>query len=182
MPINTDFRYCLRAVVACEDNELTPQEKQIITLANLYSRQPPDIREAMVQAKWFLDCGRDGEGTSEGRQQPRVYSFAKDSEMIFAAFKQVHGIDLDTANLHWWKFIALFMAVIANQNTAFGSLVTLRLRVKTGRATKDEQRAAREMGELFDVPDVDTRSIEQKDALRRFDELVAKAERKRKNG
>jgi hypothetical protein len=180
--INTDFRDCLRVILAYEDDELTSQEKQIITLSNLYPSVPLDLHEAMTQAKWFLDCGKDDEQTDD-RHHPRVYSFSKDAEMIYAAFRQVHGIKLDTEyQLHWWKFVALFMAVMANQDTAFGSLVTLRLRVKTGKATKEEQRAAREMGELFDVPEPDTRTLEQKESLRRFDELVAAAERERNNG
>lgn len=179
VPIETDFKTCLCVILACEDPTLTPREKQEITLTNLYPSRPPQTQEAMLQAKWFMDCGKDGDA-KEGKRQPRVYSFSQDAEMIYAGFRQIHGIDLATAELHWWQFVALFMALIANQNTAFGSLVTLRLKVKTGKATKEEKKAALEMGSLFTLPELDTRSLEQRERKRLFDEKIAEAERKRK--
>src|SRR5690348_21742 len=104
-PIDSDFRTCLRIIMAFEDNELTPQEKQIILLSMVYESIPPDVQQAMEQANWFLNGGEIHEPDDAPM---RLYSFAKDARFIFAAFKQTHGIDLQKDELHWWQFLSLF--------------------------------------------------------------------------
>jgi len=73
--------------------------------------------------------------------------------LIYAAFRQTHGIDLQKELLHWWVFLALFQDLGAD--TAFCSLVNLRRRVKSGQATKEEREHAIKMGDAFELPEVD---------------------------
>lgn len=172
--VRSSFRDCLRIMLAFEDSELTKREKMQVLLS-MYMGLPKDIEEAIKQANWFLNCGEEGKSTSG----PRVYSFAKDAPMIFAAFKQVHGIDLTQTDLHWWQFTALFQAVIAHQENAFGQLVTLRHKLKTGSATKEERDAARKIPDLIDIPDADARTLEEREAEQQFNELIAQGKRNR---
>lgn len=173
--VRSHYRDCLRIMLAFEDAELTNQEKQVILLSSLFVTLPPDLKSAIASANWFLNGGNE---SKEETDAPRLFSFTKDAQLIYSAFRQTHGIDLSTANLHWWQFLALFMDL--GQDTTFCQLVALRKRIKTGKATKEERAMASAMGELFDVPDVDTRTLEQKDAERRFFELVHAAEARRK--
>jgi hypothetical protein len=53
--------------------------------------------------------------------------------------------------------------------------------VKTGKATKEERQAAREMGNLFEVPEIDNRSLEEKEQEAEFLRLVTEGERYRAN-
>lgn len=171
--INPDFRTCLNVIMAFEDNDLTPQEKQAILLSSLYPVLPHDMIEAIKQANLFLNGGK----VSENEDEPmRLYSFSKDANFIFAAFRQTHGIDLQTDDMHWWKFLALFMDL--GQDTTFCQLVSLRKRVKTGKATKEERAIAREMGEVLEVPDIDTRTLEEKEREAEFIRLVTQGKRK----
>jgi hypothetical protein len=158
-PINTDFRSCLRTIMACEDGELTGYEKSMVILTNLFPKIPDDLDAALEKAQWFLDGGERQQEQTEERPQPRVYSFAKDSNFIFAAFRQTHGIDLQTVDLHWWKFIALFMDI--GQDTTFSQLTALRKRVKTGKASKEEREAAKELGYVFEIADTETRNLDE---------------------
>lgn len=162
--IRTDFRTCLKTIMAFEDPDLTPQEKASILLSNLYPVVPSDTAQAMAQANLFLNGGKVSE--EEGEPSPRVYSFSKDANFIFAAFRQTHGIDLQKTTLHWWEFLALFMDL--GSETTFCQLVSLRKRIKTGKATKEERRAAREMGDLIDVPEFDDRTLAEKEAEAEF--------------
>ena len=57
--------------------------------------------------------------------------------------------------------------------------MSLRKRVKTGKASKEEKQVAREMGSVFEVPEIDTRSIEERELERTFMNRV-KAARERK--
>ena len=96
----------------------------------------------------------------------RLYSFSKDANLIFAAFRQTHGIDLSTADLHWWEFLALFSDLGAN--TTFVSMISLRRRVKTGKASKEEIASARDIGDAFNLPKLETRTLEEKIAAEKF--------------
>lgn len=67
----------------------------------------------------FLDFYRCGEVEQERARRnadafpatPRGFDFAVDGALIWAAFLQVYRIDLHTARLHWWDFMALFRAL-----------------------------------------------------------------------
>ena len=174
--INPDYRNCLNIILAYEDNELTGFEKQLVLLSNLYKEFPDnekDIETAVLKGIKFLNGGME---ENEGENQEllyRLYSFSTDANLIFAAFKQTHGIDLnDTEYLHWWKFIALFMDL--GSETTFCNLVSLRKRVKSGKATKEEREAAKEMGEFFEVPEPNELDLEEMEAERKFMEMINK--------
>ena len=70
----------------------------------------------------FLDFYRCGEVEQERARRnadafpatPRGFDFAVDGALIWAAFLQVYRIDLHTARLHWWDFMALFRALPAD--------------------------------------------------------------------
>lgn len=169
--IDSDFRTCLQIILAFEDAELTPQEKQIVLLSLLYDSPPSNTEYALLKAHEFLNGGEEIKDDENGVvNSVRVYSFEKDANFIFAAFKQTHGIDLSEVSLHWWKFLALFMDL--GSETTFCQLTSLRKRLKTGKATKEERVAARELGSIFDLPEIDTRTLEEKEQEAEFMRLV----------
>ena len=179
--VNSDFRDCLRIILAFEDNELTASEKSVIVLDSLYQERPADedLREALRQGVRFLNGGDDESSDQDISDGLRLFSFAKDARFIFAAFQQTHGIDLqNTQYLHWWQFMTLFMDLGAD--TLFCNLVGLRKRVKTGKASKEERKVAREMGEVFSVPEIDTRTLDEKEREREFMRLIEEARQAKK--
>ena len=173
--VDSDFRTCLKIILAFEDDELTPQEKRIILLSMLYVSMPADIEQAIIQANWFLNGGVQSENDADTPM--RLYSFSKDANFIYAAFRQTHGVDLQKDNLHWWQFLSLFMDL--GQDTTFCQLTALRKRLKTGKASKEEMQAAREMSELINVPELDDRTLEEKELEAEFMRKVKEAQRKR---
>jgi hypothetical protein len=169
-PINTDFRDCLRVILAFEDPDLTGYEKQMILLDNLYPEPIEDTQAAFTMGMKFLNGGKVIDNDEEGGG-PRLYSFEKDANIIFAAFRATHGIDLQNIEyLHWWSFLSLFMDLGAD--TTFCNLIGLRKRVKNGTASKEEKQAASEMGDMFDLPEPDTRTLEEKDQEAEFMRLI----------
>lgn len=174
--INADFRACLRTILAFEDDELTDIEKQLVLLQNLYPVIPEDKLKALQQGVKFLNGG-EGEREGEIETHLRLYSFEQDAGYIFAAFRQTHGIDLETVQLHWWKFLALFMDL--GSETTFCGLVSLRKRIKTGKASKEEIRAYRDMREVIDLKEPDRRTPEEKEKEAEFMRLVEEGMRRR---
>jgi hypothetical protein len=161
--VNSDFRPALRTILAFESNQLTFEEKYAVMLQNLYPVIPDDMLGAFNVGMRFLNGGKVSD---EEEDNPRLYSFEKDANLIFAAFRQTHGIDLNSVNLHWWAFLALFMDL--GSETAFCQLVGLRKRVKNGTATKDERKMARDMGDSFEVPEYDDRTLEEREQEAEF--------------
>lgn len=178
--INSDFRAGLRIMLAMENNKLTGMEKQHILFGNLFNEIPakladdPQGIEALAEkANWFLSCGEEKEG--EGGQ--RLMSFQKDASLIYAAFNQTHGIDLQTAEMHWWKFIALFMDL--GQDTSFCQLVGLRKRYNKGKVSKYEREIIRDMGDSFHIDPLDNQTLEEREEAQRFGLQIAEAKKNR---
>lgn len=169
--IDTSFRSCLKTVLAFEDNELTGYEKQGILLANLFIESPENTTAALEAAQMFINGNQPRNDDDEA--QPVFYSFRKDAKFIFAAFQQVHKIDLETADLHWWKFCALFVGLFGSE-TPFSNLVSLRQRVASGKATKEERQAAHNMGEAFEIEQPDTRTEAERKADAEFMRLIGR--------
>lgn len=159
MPIRYDFRSCLMIHLAYENAKLSQIEKQGILLGWFYYKTPSDPWEGITQAIYFLNQEQEQEG-EEGEASPRVFSFEKDSAMIYSAFLQTHNIDLQTAELHWYQFLALFADL--HPDTAFCQLRSLRYRLKTGKATREERQTAMEMEDLIYLPELDMRTYEER--------------------
>jgi len=168
--INYDFRTCLKVIMAFEDAELSNFEKQSVCLGNMYPVVPDNTEKAIELAVKFLDGGIE-KSTGEGEIQQRLFSWSKDANFIFAAFKQTHNIDLEKeTDLHWWKFIALYMDL--GSDTVFNNLTSLRKRVFSGKATDEEYKVARELGDLFELDQSDPRTPEQIEMDEIFDRAL----------
>lgn len=117
-PIRSDFRTGILAELLISDSDLTSEEKIEGLLELVYENIPDDI-EAAVQAliDYYL-CGKrqkkrekeDGEQPREGIEA-KIYDFEEDAPYIFADFMREYGINLNSADLHWWEFSALFQGL-----------------------------------------------------------------------
>lgn len=159
--INTDFRFALSTMLAFEDPDLTDYEKTVVMMYNLYGDDlPENTEEAIKQGQWFLNCGaEEGEGQS-GR---RLFSWNKDAGFISSAFSATHAVDLQSADMHWWKFYTLFMDL--GQSTTFCSLTALRKRYYAGKCTKEERAMIRDMQEVFEVPNNENYSADEQELV-----------------
>lgn len=151
--VNFDFRTGLACILDMESSELTDEEKCILLLRRIYGETiPDDVEVALKLAVKFLDGGKEPpEEENPFADNKRLYSFEKDSALIYAAFQQTHGIDLQKVDLHWWQFLALFQDLGAD--TAFCNMINLRRRVNSGEATKEERQYALKLGDAFEVID-----------------------------
>ncbi|MEG0304362.1 MAG: bacteriophage Gp15 family protein [Oscillospiraceae bacterium] len=109
LPIYADFRNMIRFELILQDEELSPQEKTIFGLSQLFETIPSDIEYAIEKLLWFYMCGRDTQcGEKSYKHAERAYDFEEDSSYIYSAFYAAYGISLTTLEfLHWWEFMAL---------------------------------------------------------------------------
>ena len=168
--LNTDFRNCLRINLAFEDPELTGDEKQEILLRKLYTTVPENVEKAIELGVKFLDGGNEGE-YDDNATTMRLYSLQQDANFIFAAFKQTHGVDLETTEMHWWKFLAFFMDLGAD--TTFCNLTNLRKRLATGEATEEEKKLADTMRSVVELHSTYEPPLKEYEIEDKFMQLLA---------
>lgn len=116
--IRSDFRISIMFELMISDKELSEKQKLQQMLSLYYVDEiPKNVNEAIEQILNFYACGKqrkkkDSNGSKRKGITSPVYSFDYDDGMIFAAFYDQYGIDLnDIEFLHWWKFKAMFDAL-----------------------------------------------------------------------
>lgn len=158
LDINTDFRNCLKIILAFEDDNLTIEEKYYIMLMRLYGNIPNNQEEAIRKAILFLDCGEDS--NSKEDDKPRIYSFSKDAKYIYSAIETSRpGIDLENIEyLHWWKFYYMFFDI--KEGTTFSNIINLRDKKNKGKLSKEEKTLFIDSREILDL-DYDSEPSEE---------------------
>ena len=162
-PIRSDYKTALRIIMAFEDKNLTNSEKVYITLKNIYLDDIPsnEMEEAYLKAVKFLDCGVE---EKENKPTSRIYSFSKDGNYIYSGINSTHKIDLESTNIHWWKFVALFMDM--NSECTFGEIVYYRQKARDGKLSKEEKQTYKKLKDLFDLKEEKQESEEKNNFLK----------------
>ena len=106
--INADFRDVINILCAYNDPELDSESRTFILLNNLYSEdftEFEDIDEAIKQAVWFIDCGKEYSKTESTPR--RLMDWEQDYNIIISAVnKSANVLDLrELPFLHWWTFM-----------------------------------------------------------------------------
>ena len=131
-PINTDFRNILVFLEACEDLDLSDEDRLYILLKRLYGDNYEDIpkdsiEEALKQAKWFVDCGK----ADNEVQQRKVIDWVQDATIIFPAINRVAGKEVRAEKyLHWWSFMGYFMEI---EGGTFSTVLSIRQKKMRGK-------------------------------------------------
>ena len=111
-PVAFDFRTILKCYEIQSGKTELSQGELLKILLLFYRKQKIFSEEHVEKMFWFFSCGREKETkrfprkiTGVNDKQP--FDFEKDAELIYAGFVQQYGIDLQTENMHWWKFMIL---------------------------------------------------------------------------
>lgn len=169
--LNTDYRVGLRIMDAYEDAELLPVERAAIMVRLLFEEVPHNKQKAIELAAKFLNAGIERE-QDEGTDAPRrrFYSWSKDAQWIYSAFRRSHNIDLDSIeHLHWWAFTYLFGDLSADSFIC--RLIDLRVRRDKGKLTKEEREFCSEHSAIIDL-DNTADDDETNSARQRFLDLI----------
>lgn len=108
-PINTGFEYGIACFKCINDPDLTEVERAFGVLGILYREIPPDedLQEALRLAIKYLQCGDE---PKPGHRKPDM-DFEFDEKYIKSSFLSDYRIDLDEADMHWWKFCTLLQGL-----------------------------------------------------------------------
>lgn len=118
----TDFREWIRFSDMLGDNDLTDEEK-LYLLTNWLTDDPRKITAELVNAVFSFYRAdalnpdlveNDNENDREEESQPKrppVFSWKYDAKFLIGDFRRYYGINLLSANMHWWEFLCLFAAL-----------------------------------------------------------------------
>ena len=98
-----------------------------------------------------------------------IFDFTYDAEMIFSAFMQQYKIDLTTAQMHWWKFKALFSGL--SDETQFIKAVQYRGMDLSKIKDKEQKKFYKSMKKLYKLPDKRCDEQKEMDFIDSFEKL-----------
>lgn len=107
----TDFKQVLRFFRIYDAEELSLEQKTKYTLKIFFNSEPPQVEDLFAHIIRFIACGENPEEEKDGKEEKKVFDYNIDHGRIFAAFWQAYGIDLRTAEMHWWTFCELLNAL-----------------------------------------------------------------------
>jgi len=111
--INTDYKYALICFKIIDDPLISDIERAIAVVSVLFGREdkdgnvigiPDNLDVALQKASFFLSCGKE---TNNIKDVKKDMDFDYDKEFIYASFISDYKIDLETENMHFWKFCSL---------------------------------------------------------------------------
>lgn len=149
--INSDFRTSMLFELMMSDNELDDKQKIKQALELYYPKIPKNINEATDQLLWFYRCGKDvrtSKSSTKGKST-QIYDFDFDDDYIYSAFLDQYGIDLQDANLHWWKFKAMFKSL--RENNEIVKIMGYRSTDLSKIKDKDEKAHYKKMKDLYEI-------------------------------
>lgn len=138
--INADFRDVINILCAYNDPELDSESRTFILLNNLYSEdftEFEDIDEAIKQAVWFIDCGKEYSKTESTPR--RLMDWEQDYNIIISAVnKSANVLDVrELPFLHWWTFMGYLEE---RGECTFSSVVEIRDKLTKGKKLEKYER------------------------------------------
>ena len=163
--IHTDFRNWVRFEILMLDRTVSMQRKIIEILKLVYvDSLPPTLQSSLHAAvSFYIRQINEKTGAGEKKTGKQVYSFAYDDEYIYAAFLAQYGIDLQSANLHWWQFKAMF-AGLSEENKIIKIMEYRSINLAKIK-DKNQKTFYRKMKELYKLPDLRTEEEKEKDMV-----------------
>lgn len=147
--INTDFRIGVQMSQAVEDPELNQTEKIAICVDLLFGGEDsgplPDPKTAAAGVQWFLTGWVTDRPGKEKTTTP-IMDFDVDQWRIYAAFRSQYHIDLNTADLHFWVFMALLSTL---NECAYTRVLDIRTRKPHKKASAEEKKMLAELKKRF---------------------------------
>lgn len=154
-PVHTSFKNWLKISELLKE----PTGKNIGKALSLCYKEklPPNLPSSILGMMHFYNRGALTSAPQGEKKEP-VVSFSQDADVIFAAFRQVYGIDLTKEDLHWYTFCALFSSL--SEDNAFLNLIRLRTMDETKIQNPERRRKVQKLKEKVRLKSENTSEID----------------------
>lgn len=181
--INTGFHIGVQISLLMEDRTLSERTRTITLLMLLFSNEEgecicpetmDEINECLV---WFLN-GWNHDNNPKQEQQRKIMDYNIDQGRIFADFMRFYGIDLETTEMHWWKFCWLLWN-LPYEKSSFMQVIEIRTKQPRKGASAEERKAIKKGHETYDLKQNKIYSQAEKDAIDKYDAMMAELKKNR---
>ena len=139
---NGDYRVVLECFKACNDSELSEDEKALACLLIFYDNidnyddlrplSSNDLNDLITFMFDFFNCGQKSIGANKNR---KLIDWEQDEQMIVSAINNVAHTEVRALEyLHWWTFMGYYLSV---GESVLSTVVSIR--DKTARGKKLEK-------------------------------------------
>lgn len=167
--MHTDFRRWAAFEIIMTDGRRDDAEK-IAAILKMYAKKlPPKMDSAIHAAVAFFAGGKETVEQPQGKEarpQKRIYSFEHDADAIYASFCAAYGIDLCSANLHWYQFRALFLGL--PEDTKIMQIMGYRSTDLAKIKDKKQKDFYRKMKRIYRLPDMRSDEERERDMMQAF--------------
>ncbi len=171
-PIDTHFRIGIQVCQVMDDKELSDVERYEIISDLFFPGIRPDVSGQKEAIKWFLTAWNH-DRNRKAKDTAKVMDYDIDQWRIYSAFRNQYGIDLNTADLHYWQFMGMLTTL---DECAFTRVIDIRMKKTSHKMSKEEKKAIAEVKEVYALEQREEKvSVEdkqkQQEALRVFEEM-----------
>ncbi len=147
--LNTWFQVGVQIYLLFEDRELTDFERTQTLKELLFADTDncPVGEELDECVSWFLN-GWCHDRSPREKQKRKLLDFEKDQWRIYADFRQIYGINLNEADIHWWEFMGMLWNMPQRQSSFLQVIEIRRKKIKKG-MSKDEKTAIMEAQYIY---------------------------------
>lgn len=167
LKIETNFRSFVLFELLMQDNSISKEDKVLLAINLFYKEPKNDIKKMIDGILWFYKCGKEEKEVKNkkatGSNKKRdIYSFEYDAGLIYSAFKDQYGVDLNEIDyLHWFKFKALFEGLKSDNKIC--EIMGYRAVDLSKIKDKDEKAKYRRLQRQFALPDNRTEAEKEQD-------------------
>lgn len=151
-PVNTWFQIGIQVYLVSEDRDLMEFERAEIIRELLFPQEVPTAEEVQECIAWFLN-GWCHDRSPKEKNKRRLLDFNKDQWRIYADFRQIYGINLNEADLHWWEFMGMLWNMPQRQSS-FLQVIEIRQKKITSKMGKEEKEAIRKAQYVYGLEDI----------------------------
>ncbi len=105
IPLDTSFKTALRCMHVIDDDSIGDEERALAIIYLLTDDIPKvDLGKLLKLLSSYLQCGEE---PNRHRSLTKDMDFEQDEKFIISSFMYDYGIDLESSDMHWWRFIDL---------------------------------------------------------------------------
>lgn len=171
-PIDTHFRIGIQMCQVMDDRELTDMERYGMVSNLFFPGIRPDVSGQREAIKWFLTAWNH-DRNRKAKDTARVMDYDIDQWRIYSAFRNQYGIDLNTADMHYWQFMGMLTTL---DECAFTRVIDIRTKKTNPKMSQAEKKAIAEVKAVYALEQREEKvsaedKQKQQEALRVFEEM-----------
>lgn len=155
--INWWFQVGIQIFLVYDDEELVDFEKSEAIINLLFPEEVPPLEEIQECISWFMN-GWCHDRSPREKEKRKLMDFNKDQWRIYADFRQIYGINLNEADLHWWEFMGMLWNMPSRQSS-FLQVIDIRKKKIKAKMSKEEKKAIQDAQYVYGLEERKERNV-----------------------